>query len=92
MSRFDTSVLCIQEMRKSKLPFYTTDNGFLVTSSGSSSGEFEYAGVEFIVAAWAKHAVCGFLQLDSRLTCLKFRDAGAKVGIVSAYSPQWAPI
>ena len=87
MSRYSISILCIQETHIAKSPYYTTENGFLVILTGSTGIGRDYAGVGFIVAPWAKHAVACFLQLNSRLACLKFRVAGGKLGIISAYAP-----
>ena len=87
MGRRHIDILCIQETHIIQSPYYSTDSGYLVILSGSSSGDREYAGVGFIVAPWAKHAVAGFLQFSNRLACMKFRVKGGLIGVISAYAP-----
>lgn len=87
MRRKSISVLCIQETRRSKTPYFYTEEGFLVILSGSSSEEKEWAGVGFIVAPWAVQSIVGFLQHSNRLACLKLRIPGGKLALVSAYAP-----
>ena len=87
MLRRHISILCIQESHILRSPYYTTDNGFLVVLSGSSTGDREFAGVGFIIAPWMVDSIVGFLQFSNRLACLKLRVTGGVVGIISAYAP-----
>ena len=87
MRRLGIGILCIQETRISKSPYYFTDDGYLVVLSGSSSDEKEWAGVGFIISPFMVSSVCGFLQQSNRLGCLKLRVPGGKIGIISAYAP-----
>lgn len=50
MKRRLISIVCIQETRVSKSPYYYTEDGFLVLLSGTSSGEKEWVGVGVIIA------------------------------------------
>ena len=55
--------------------------------SGSVGEGREHAVVGFIVAPGARPAIAGFLQLSSRIACLKMRVAGGKLSMISAYAP-----
>ena len=60
MRRNRITILCIQETRRSKTPYFHTEDRFLVILSGSSSEGREWAGVGFIVAPWALHTIVVF--------------------------------
>ena len=62
MRRLNVDILCMQETRIKQSPFYTTEDGYLIIFSGSTGEDREFAGVGFIVAPQARHAVIGFLQ------------------------------
>ena len=77
----------MQETRIKQTPYYTTDDGFFVVLSGSSSANREFAGVGFIIAPWAAHAVYSFKQISSHLAVVKLRTKGGKMSLISAYAP-----
>ena len=87
MRRRKVDILCMQETRIKQSPHYMTDEGFLVISSGPTGDGGEYAGVGFIIAPWARHAVYGFVQLSSRVACLKLKVRNGKIALISAYAP-----
>ena len=87
MQRRKVDIACLQETRIKQSPHYITDEGFLVILSGSASDGREYAGVGFIIAPWARHAVYGFLQLSSRIACVKLKVRNGKLALISAYAP-----
>ena len=87
MRRREIDIIFLQETRIKQTPHYITDEGFLVILSGAESEGRDYARVGFIVSPRARHAVYGFLQLSSRIACLKVRVRGGKLALLSAYAP-----
>ena len=87
MKRRHIGILCLQETRIAKTPYYYTDSGFLVILSGSSTEKKEWAGVGFLIAPWLAKSLTGFLQQSSRLCCLKLRVPGGKLAVICAYAP-----
>jgi exonuclease III len=88
MRIYEISIICIQETH-CKGSSYFVDNGFLVVLSGveDMGSARSYAGVGFVVAPWARHAVEGFTQYDDRLASIRVRIYGGQLTLVSLYAP-----
>ena len=85
MRDLDIAVLCLQETHCRGSPVLDFE-GFSVILSGREEEGREYAGVGFIVSPWAKHAVKGYIQQDSRMASLRLRIYGGILTLVTVYA------
>ena len=87
MRQHNVAIACIQETHVAAAPLFEVE-GYFVILSGGVDERREYAGVGFVVAPWAKHAITSFTQYNSRMAGIRLKVKGGAASFISAYAPQ----